>query len=143
MFQPKYIKRKIEKIAKKSLLNKQKYYHRNLYINNKPTNIKIIKINSEQELLEQVAAKKNFDLNTIFLYCHKWYINTFLFRTKFEIIYCDSFYTVLKIDKNMDKYKNIECPDKTFNIWICKPGFSLFNKIQIGSQVSTKPLYKH
>lgn len=141
MFQPEYIKKRKEKIAKKSLLNKQKYFHRNLYINNNLTKIKIIKINSEQELLEQVAPKKIFELDTIYLYGRKWYINTFLFRSRFEIIYCDAFYKVLKIDKNMDKSKNIECPEKTFNIWICRTGFCFFNKIEVGCQVSTKPLY--
>ncbi|MDE5553227.1 MAG: hypothetical protein K2I67_01625 [Malacoplasma sp.] len=141
MFQPKYIKKRKEKIAKKSLLRTQKYYHRNLYINSNLTNIKIIKIKNEQELIEQVAAKKNFDYDSVFLYGHKWTINTFLFRAKFDIIYCDSFYKVLKIDENIDRNKNIECPDKTFNIWICKSGFCLFNKINVGNQISTKPLY--
>lgn len=141
MFQPKYIQKKKEKIAKKSLLRKQKFYHRNLFINNNPTNIKVIKIKSFEELIEIVAAKKIFENDVVYLYAHKWDINVSLFRSKFDIIYCDSFFNVIKVDIDVDKNKNIECPQETFNIWICKSGFCVYNQIGINSQVNTKPFY--
>lgn len=145
MLHPTYRKKQIEKIAKKSLLRTKKFYHRTLYIDNQITNIKIIKISNDKELFENVAPKKTYYEDTVYLLEKRLSLFNGIiepyFRTNFDMICCDSSFNIVGWFENVTDYKNIECPNSTFNIWICKNGFIKHYDIKNKKFMTTKPIY--
>lgn len=141
MFRTNKINKEIQKICKKSILRNATKYHKNhIYINENIYDVNVMKIKNKKELITEVAVLKNWLNNQAFLIEKQASISTYGFNSEVDIILCDINFNVIKTYKGVKKNSNINCPIKTFNIWIVKVGFIEFYNIKENHYIALKAL---
>lgn len=142
MFRTKYQTNFVNKVCLKSILRKSNIYKKTMHLNTLDTNMNIMIIKTNKELLEHVASKKHWDDNLVFLWRKKKDINTYLFKSEVDIVVCGSYFKVINLIRNAKPNNNFNLPNKAFNIWIGKIGMIDFFKIELNDYLSTLPLVK-
>ncbi len=126
----------LDKLARKHLANKTEYFRRNLHVNHRSTDVRIIRIKTKNQYFYQVKGLKELDgLECFFIYhlsCDE--INSWLLNVKdSDIVYTDTKTNrVVAINKHLGNL-----PDFV-NIWILKRNAIAFLKITIGDIVFTR-----
>lgn len=133
---------KIEKIAKKFILNKSLITYNDLWLDGLFINKKVVYIKNNQELHDLVAGWLDMDKNVIYLCSKKIKVFSENFNSVFEILVTDINWKVIEMHQNIKpENKNVfdfDNESKAMFFWIAKEGFANFNKINVGSKVSTK-----
>jgi len=68
------------------MIRKSKYYHRNLSINKKGTNIKIIRIKNYSDILKYLVGVNTQNDKVCYLSSYLKGLNTIFFNSQFDIV---------------------------------------------------------
>jgi hypothetical protein len=94
-------KQYLAKINANFLARKTPYFRRTLAINHKVTNIQIIKLTKQDNLLEKIGGFSSIDNNLCFMVQHIKHFDTFLFNMSIDIVVTDIHHRVVKILPNV------------------------------------------
>jgi hypothetical protein len=86
MFRNKADQRYLDKIFTRVLSRKTHYYHRNLLVNDKITDFKIIKIKQRQDVLEAVGGYTTLPSYVCYLVQHIHTFSTLAFKSNVDIV---------------------------------------------------------
>lgn len=133
---------KIEKIAKKFILNKPLITYNDLWLDGIFLNKGVVYIRNNNNLHDFVTGWLDLSKNTIYLCSKNIKINSKDFNSAFEIIVTDIEWKVIEIHNNIKPENNVmfdfSDDNKIMYFWIAREGFSNFYKIYKGSKLSTK-----
>jgi hypothetical protein len=86
MFRNKEDQKYLDKMFTRVLSRKTPYYHRNLLVNDKATNFKIIKVKQRQDVLEAVGGYTTLPSYVCYLIPHIHTFSTLAFRSNVDIV---------------------------------------------------------
>lgn len=126
----------LDKIAKKHLVNKTRYFRRNLHLNHKDTGIKIVRIRDNIEFFYNVKGLKELESTECFYIYHLDSSN--LTKWVFNIKDSDMIYTDSKTNKVIAINEILSTYPDFINIWIGKKNLASFLNIKKGDVVFTR-----
>ncbi|MBQ0045295.1 MAG: hypothetical protein KBS35_00180 [Mycoplasma sp.] len=125
-----------EKLAKKVFARHTKYFHRNVHINHKETDIRIMRIKTDDQFYNEVSGFKEPPSNLCFYINH---IDPLKNKDKYynvknsDYIITDSKTNrVVAINEQPKNYPNF------FNVWIVRKNTASFLKVQLNDILFTR-----
>ncbi|MDR2823109.1 MAG: hypothetical protein LBV37_01075 [Mycoplasmataceae bacterium] len=128
----------IAKMQRNSMARHTQFFRRNLAINTKATNIRIIKIKTREELLPTVGGLNTLDENICYYIESFKGFSTLLFQSVVDVIATDSRHRIVGLFPNTLKDKIINIPKESRFIIIFKKGAIDFQGLKLNDLVDTK-----
>jgi len=126
----------LDSIGRRRLTTHTKYFRRNLHLNHKDLNIKILRIKNKQQFFEETKGFKEMNADVCFFLYHIYVddLSNWLLKSRDKDIVITDSATNKIIDINQ---KNKNYPDFV-NIWIVKSQIPTIYEFKIGDILFTR-----
>lgn len=125
-----------DNLAKNVFARKTKYFRRNAHLNHKETYLRILRIKSDEQFIDEVEGFKEIPRNISFLIYH---FDSRLNKAKYFTVYNSDFIItdsrtnkIISINKQLKNYPDF------INIWIVRKGTASFLQFKLDDVLFTR-----